>query len=102
MEPPSGAVRIAYDIQITGRWAAGRPKLTLKSLTEKDCCEGSSRQLTLKKVDLQCMQLANYLEGGPLMRVMPLHLHVNQKSDYNDCEKHIGQNCLIPGNCYKC
>ena len=29
------------------------------------------------------MQLASYLEGGPLMWMMPLHLHVNQKSDYD-------------------
>ena len=30
------------------------------------------------------MQLASYMEGGPLMWMMPLHLHVNQKSDYDD------------------
>ena len=30
------------------------------------------------------MQLASYLEGDPLMLMMPLHLHVNQKSDYDD------------------
>ena len=30
--------------------------------------------------DLLCMQQASYLEGGPLM---PLYLHVNQKSDYD-------------------
>ena len=52
---------------------------------------GSSRQLTLKKGapgdqvrDLLCEQLASYLERGPLMWMMPLHLHVNQKSDYDD------------------
>ena len=28
------------------------------------------------------MQLPSYLENGPLMWMMPLHLHVNQKSDY--------------------
>ena len=51
---------------------------------------GSSRQLTLKKgapgdqvCDLLCLQLASYLERGPLMWMMPLHLHVNQKSDYD-------------------
>ena len=31
-----------------------------------------------------CVQLASYLERGPLMWMMPLHLHVNQKSDYDD------------------
>ena len=30
------------------------------------------------------MQLASYLERGPLMWMMPLHLHVNRKSDYDD------------------
>ena len=25
-----------------------------------------------------------YLEGGPLMWMLPLYLHVNQKSDYED------------------
>ena len=31
------------------------------------------------------MQLASYLERGPLMwMMMPLPLHVNQKSDYDD------------------
>ena len=33
--------------------------------------------------DLLCVQLASYLERGPLMWMMPLHLHVNQKSDYD-------------------
>ena len=32
------------------------------------------------------MQLTSYLEGGPLMWMMALHLHVNQKSDYDDDE----------------
>ena len=50
----------------------------------------SSGQLTIKKGapedqvwDLLCVQLASYLEGGPLMWMIPLHLHVNQKSDYD-------------------
>ena len=29
------------------------------------------------------MQLASYLERGPLIWMMPLHLYVNQKSDYD-------------------
>ena len=28
--------------------------------------------------------LASYLERGPLMWMMPLHLHLIQKSDYDD------------------
>ena len=39
MERSSGAVRTACDIQIDGRQEAGRPKLTWKKLTEKDCGE---------------------------------------------------------------
>ena len=29
------------------------------------------------------MQLASYMEGGPLMWMMPLHLRVNKKTDYD-------------------
>ena len=49
VERSSGAITIACDIQIDGRRGAGRPKLTWKKLTERDCLSGSSRQLTLKK-----------------------------------------------------
>ena len=35
----SGAIRTACDIQIDGRQGAGRPKLTWKKLTERDCRE---------------------------------------------------------------
>ena len=31
-----------------------------------------------------CSSPVSYLEGGPLMWMIPLHLHVNQKSDYDD------------------
>ena len=34
--------------------------------------------------DLPCVQQASYLEGGPPMWMLPLYLHVNQKSDYDD------------------
>ena len=39
MERSSGVIRTACDIQIEGRRGAGRPKLTWKKLTEKDCRE---------------------------------------------------------------
>ena len=35
VERSSGAIRTACDIQIDGRRGAGRPKLTLKKLTER-------------------------------------------------------------------
>ena len=51
---------------------------------------GSSRLSTLMidvpgdlAWDLPCVQQASYLEGGPLMWMLPLYLHVNQKSDYD-------------------
>ena len=39
VERSNGAIRTACDIQIEGRQGAGRPKLTWKKLTEKDCRE---------------------------------------------------------------
>ena len=37
------------------------------------------------------MHVASYIEGDPLMWMMPLDLHVNQKSDY-DMMNHLEQN----------
>ena len=48
VERCSGAIRTACDIQIDGRQGAGRPKLTWKKLTERDC-----RQWKLTTVDPQ-------------------------------------------------
>ena len=48
VERSSGAIRTACDIQIDGSRGAGRPKLTWKRLTERDCCEWK-----LKTVDPQ-------------------------------------------------
>ena len=39
VERSSGADGTACDIQIEGRWGAGRPKRTWKKLLEKDCRE---------------------------------------------------------------
>ena len=39
LERSSGAIRTACDIQIDGRWGAGRFKLTWKKLTERYCPE---------------------------------------------------------------
>ena len=30
------------------------------------------------------MQQASYLEGGPLMKMLPLYLHIDQKSNDDD------------------
>ena len=34
--------------------------------------------------DLLCMQLASHLERGPLMWMIPLHMHVNKKQSNYD------------------
>ena len=75
-------IKAAGDIHIGGKQVAGRPKLTWKKLTEKDC-----REWKLTTVDHQersTWRLGERLEEGPRMWMMPLHLHVNKKSDYDD------------------
>ena len=91
VERSSGAIRTAYDMQIDSKRGAGRPKQTWKKLTEKDCHEWKLTTVDLQErsiwrsgVRSAMLQLASYLERGPLMWMMPLHLHVNQKSDYDD------------------
>ena len=90
VECSSGAIRTACDIQIEGRRGAGRPKLTWKKLTEKDCCEWK-----LTTVDLQerstwrsgvrsAMRAATQLPGKGPTDVDDAVRHVNQKSDYDD------------------
>ena len=37
-----------------------------------------------KKIIIIYNQIFNYLEGGPLVWMLPLYLHINQKSDYDD------------------
>ena len=73
-----------------GPW---RPKLTLKKLMENNCREWKLTTVDPQEsstersgVRLLCVQLASYLEGGPPMWMMPLHMHVNQNFDYDDDE----------------
>ena len=40
--------------------------------------------------DLPCVQQASYLEGGPLMWMLPLYMLVNQKSNYDMIYDMIG------------
>ena len=77
--------------RLTASGGQGGPSKHGRNWQRKTAVSGSSPQLTLKKgapgdqvCDLLCVQLASYLERGPLMWIMPLHLHVNQKSDYDD------------------
>ena len=76
--------------RLTASGGQGGPSKHGRNWQRKTAVSGSSPQLTLKKGapgdqvwDLLCVQLASYLERGPLMWMMPLHLHVNQKSDYD-------------------
>ena len=85
----SGAMRTACDIQIDGRRGAGRPKLTWKKLTEKDCREWKlttvdPQERSTWRSGVRSAMRASYLERGQPMWMMPLHLHVNQISDYDD------------------
>ena len=90
MECSNGAVRISFDIQDDGKHGPGRPKLTWKQPTERDCREWKLSAINLHDrhiwrygVRSAIVQLASYLIGGPLMWMLPLYLHVNQKSDDN-------------------
>ena len=71
-------------------------KMTWKQLTERDCREWKLSAIDLSTLmietpgdlvcDLPCVQQASFLEGGPLLWIWPLYLHVNQKSDDDDDE----------------
>ena len=39
MERSSGAIKTAFDIHVDGKRGPGRPKMTWKQLTERDCRE---------------------------------------------------------------
>ena len=68
VERSRGAVRTACDIQIDGRRGAGRPKLN------------GERQ---EHLEIRCEICYACAASQVLMWMMPLHLHVNQKSYYN-------------------
>ena len=90
VERSSCAVRTACGIQIDGWGGAGNPKLTWKKLMEKDGHEWKLTTLdppersTWRSGERSAIRAASQLpgKGSPLMWMMPLHLHVNQKSDY--------------------
>ena len=82
----------------------GMPKLTWKKLKEKDCREWQLTTIDPKERSTwrsgvrsaNCMQLrASYLERGPLMLMMSLHLQVNQKSDYDMMIRTMQYVCVI-------
>ena len=64
----------------------------LGSSWQRGIAESGSSQLSTLMIetpgdlvwDLPCVQQASCLEGGPLLWIWPLYLHVNQKSDDDD------------------
>ena len=87
----NGAVKTAFDIQVDRKHRPGRPKMTWKQLTERDCREWKlsaidphDRHTWRSGVRSAMHAAAIYLEGGPLVWMLPLYLHVNQKSDDDD------------------
>ena len=84
------AVKIAFHIQVWGKRGPGRPKMTQKQLTERDCREWKLSAINphdrhaWRSGARSAMRAASQLSGrGPLMWKLPLYLHVNQKSDYD-------------------
>ena len=82
------SVKTAFDIQVDAKRGPGRPKMTWKQLTERDCREW--KLLAINPHDrhtwrsgVRSTMQTSYLEGGPLVWMLPLYLHVNQKSDYD-------------------
>ena len=74
MEHSSGAVKTAFHIQVEGKCRSGRPKITWKQLTERDCREWKlsainpdDRHTWRSGVRSAMRAEASYLEGGPLM-----------------------------------
>ena len=47
--------------------------------------------------DLPCVQQASYLEGGPLLWILSLYLHVNKKSD-DDVIMYKWVHCIWEGD----
>ena len=91
VECSNGAVKTAFDIQVDGKRGPGRPKMTWKQLTERNCREWKLSVInphdrrTWRSGARSAMHAASQLsDGGPLMWMLPLYLHVNQKSDYDD------------------
>ena len=90
VERSNGAVKTAFHIQVQRKCGPGRPKMTWKQLTERDCREWKlsainlhDRNMWRSGVRSALPAASSYLEGGPLRRMLPLYLHVNQKSDYD-------------------
>ena len=72
MKSSNGAVKTAFDIQVDGKRGPGRPKMTWKQLTERDCREWKLSAInphdrhTWRSGVRSAMRAANQLSGrGP-------------------------------------
>ena len=87
MEHSSSAVKTALDIQVDGKRGPRRPKMTWRQLTERDCREWKLSAIdrdTWRSGVRSAMRAASQLpEGGPLMWILPLYLHVNKQEGHD-------------------
>ena len=90
VEHSNGAVKTAFHIQAEGKSGPGRPKMTWKQLTERECREWKLSAINPHDRNMwrsgvrPAMHAASQLSGrGPTMWMLPLYLHVNKKSDYD-------------------
>ena len=65
VERSNGAVKTTFDIQVAGKRGPGRPKMTWRQLTDRDC-----KERKLSAID------PHDREEGPLMWMLPLYMHV--------------------------
>ena len=91
VECSSGAVKTAFDQQVDGKRGLGGQRWG-ESSWQRGIAESGSSGLSTLMIDivgdlvwdLPCGQQASYLEGSPLMWMLPLYLHVDQKSNDDD------------------
>ena len=74
--------------------------MTWKQLTERNCREWKLSAIdphdrhTWRSDVRSVMRAVSQLPGrGPLMRMLPLHLHVNQKADDDGDDRQPGPSC---------
>ena len=64
VERSNGAVKTAFDIQVDGKRGPGRPKMTWKQLTERDCREWNPHdRCTWRSGVRSAMRAASQLSG---------------------------------------
>ena len=84
MERSNGAIKTAFDIQVDEKRGPGRPKMTWKQLTERGCREWKLSAINLHDRRTWRSGVRSAMRAASqLMWMLPLYLHVNQKSDYD-------------------